>query len=100
MCLGVPMQVTSLSEDSAVVEFEGTRLEVRLDIVDRRPEVGDYVIVHAGFAIHWIDPEEAKITQQLLKDVVDASQMSEEEDDEELEEDEELDDEVSSEDES
>ena len=60
MCLGVPMQVTSISEDnSAMVEFGGTRLEVRLDIVDQRPEVGDYVIVHAGCAIHWIDPDEA-----------------------------------------
>jgi hydrogenase expression/formation protein HypC len=94
MCLGVPMQVTSLSEDnSAVVEFEGTRLEVRLDIVDQRPEVGDYVIVHAGYAIHWIDPEEAKITQELLKDVIAASEMSADElegdlDDDDLDEEE------------
>jgi len=71
MCLGVPMQVTSISEDnSAVVEFGGTRLEVRLDIVDQRPEVGDYVIVHAGFAIHWIDPDEAKVTQDLFRDIM------------------------------
>jgi hydrogenase expression/formation protein HypC len=70
MCLGVPMQVTSLSEESAVVEFEGTRLEVRLDICDRRPEVGDYVIVHAGYAIHWIDPEEARATQDIFRELL------------------------------
>jgi hydrogenase expression/formation protein HypC len=94
MCLGVPMQVTSLSEDnSAVVEFEGTRLEVRLDIVDQRPEVGDYVIVHAGYAIHWIDPEEAKITQELLKDVIAASEMSAEELEDDLDDDDDLDEE-------
>ena len=72
MCLGVPMQVTSISDDNtAQVEFGGTELEVRLDICDRRPEVGEYVIVHAGYAIHWIDPEEAKITQELFQDLLD-----------------------------
>jgi hydrogenase expression/formation protein HypC len=71
MCLGVPMQVTSIADDnSAQVEFGGTRLEVRLDICDRRPEVGDYVIVHAGYAIHWIDPEEAKVTQALFQELM------------------------------
>jgi hydrogenase expression/formation protein HypC len=71
MCLGVPMQVTSISDDnSAQVEFEGTRLEVRLDICDQLPVVGDYVIVHAGYAIHWIDPEEAKATQDLFRQLM------------------------------
>jgi hydrogenase expression/formation protein HypC len=84
MCLGVPMQVTSLSEDgSAVVEFEGTTLEVRLDICDQRPAVGDYVIVHAGYAIHWIDPEEAKATQDLFRQIM----MSEDDPEDDAEDD-------------
>jgi len=67
MCLGVPMQVVSIEGEAAVVVFEGTKLEVRLDVCDRRPEVGDYVIVHAGFAIHWIDPDEARATQDIFR---------------------------------
>jgi hydrogenase expression/formation protein HypC len=67
MCLGVPMQVVKVEGMSAVVEFEGTSLEVRLDIVDRRPEVGEYVIVHAGYAIHWIDEAEAKETLEYFR---------------------------------
>jgi hydrogenase expression/formation protein HypC len=67
MCLGVPMQVVKVEDDCAVVEFEGTSLEVRLDIVDRRPEVGEYVIVHAGYAIHWIDEAEAKETLEYFR---------------------------------
>jgi hydrogenase expression/formation protein HypC len=67
MCLGVPMQVVKVGDDAALVEFEGTSLEVRLDIVDRRPEVGDYVIVHAGYAIHWIDEAEAKETLEYFR---------------------------------
>jgi len=90
MCLGVPMQVTSITEDnSAVVEFGGTRLDVRLDIVDQRPVVGDYVIVHAGYAIHWIDPEEAKATQELFRQMMaeqeggqDEAALADEDDDE------------------
>lgn len=75
MCLGVPMQVTSISDNTAQVEFGGTKLEVRLDICDRQPGVGDYVIVHAGFAIHWIDPEEAKATQALFQEMMEAGDI-------------------------
>ena len=67
MCLGVPMQVVKVEGMSAVVEFEGTSLEVRLDIVDQRPEPGEYVIVHAGYAIHWIDEAEAKETLEYFR---------------------------------
>ena len=45
------------------------RKDARLDIVDERPEVGDYVIIHAGFALHRIDPEEAKITLEPWKEM-------------------------------
>jgi len=67
MCLGVPMQVVKVEGMSAVVEFEGTSLEVRLEIVDQMPAVGEYVIVHAGYAIHWIDEAEAKETLEYLQ---------------------------------
>jgi hydrogenase expression/formation protein HypC len=51
----------------ATVDADGIQKEVRLDIVDHWPQVGDYVIIHAGFAIHSLVEEEAKKNLELLK---------------------------------
>jgi hydrogenase expression/formation protein HypC len=63
------MKVVQIDGESIVAELGGTTKEARLDIVDERPELGDYVIIHAGFALHRIDPEEAKITLELWKEM-------------------------------
>lgn len=60
-----------LSFPVAVVDENGLRKEVRLDVVDRWPEIGDYIIVHAGFAIHTLDPAEAETNLQLLTEMAD-----------------------------
>jgi len=75
MCLAIPMQVievrgttgNALQPASAIVAAEGVQQEVRLDIVDRMPAVGDYVIVHAGFALHRLDEHQARENLTLLK---------------------------------
>ena len=61
MCLAVPMKVLQVHGNTAQVDIHGAERRVRLDIIDRQPEVGDYVIVHAGFAIRLIDEQEAEI---------------------------------------
>jgi hydrogenase expression/formation protein HypC len=58
-----------LAGQIAVVEADGIRRETRLDIVDRWPEVGDYLIIHAGFAIHTIDAHEAEINLKLMREM-------------------------------
>lgn len=70
MCLGVPMEVVKIAGSRAWVSAGGTKREIRLNIVDERPEVGDYVIVHAGFAIHRIDEEVAKETLEMFKEML------------------------------
>ena len=73
MCLAVPMRVIEVigSEDDmlsprlGVVEANGVVREVRLDLVDRWPRMGDYLIVHAGFAIHTLDEKEAEANLKL-----------------------------------
>jgi hydrogenase expression/formation protein HypC len=70
MCLAVPMVVKEILGSSAIVEYEGTRLEVRLDLVDPKPMVGDYVIIHAGFVLHLIDEEEAKESLKTWKEIL------------------------------
>ncbi len=69
MCVAVPMKVVEVDGDKIRAELGGITKEARLDIVDERPEVGDYVIIHAGFALHRIDPEEARITMELWKEM-------------------------------
>jgi len=69
MCVAAPMKVIEVDGENIRAELGGVTKDARLDIVDERPEVGDYVIIHAGFALHRIDPEEAKITLELWKEM-------------------------------
>lgn len=77
MCLAIPMRVISVLGDPddfttsqiAVVDADGISKEVRLEIVDHWPAVGDYVIVHAGFAIHSLVEEEALKNLSLLREL-------------------------------
>jgi hydrogenase expression/formation protein HypC len=64
------MEVKKITDNWAVVEYEGNRQEVRLDVIDYPPEVGDYVIIHAGFALHRIDEEEAKESLRYWKEMM------------------------------
>ena len=66
MCLGVPGQLISISQDMGVADFDGLRREVCLAYV---PEaiLGDYVIVHVGFAISLVDEVEAHRTLEILR---------------------------------
>lgn len=68
MCLAVPMEITAISEKIADVTIGGVTKQVRLDIIDATPAVGDYVIVHAGFAIHRLDREDALETIKLFQE--------------------------------
>ena len=66
MCLGIPGKVTEIDKNVAKVELGGLLREVSLDLC---PEVsiGDYVLIHAGFAIQRLDEEEARETLDLLR---------------------------------
>jgi len=58
MCLGVPGVVVEIAGAQAVVDFRGVRRKVALDIVDEEVAPGDHVLVHVGFAIRRIAPED------------------------------------------
>jgi hydrogenase expression/formation protein HypC len=58
MCLGVPGQVVQVEGSTALVDFFGVRRKVALDIVDEAVSEGDHVLVHVGFAIRRIAPED------------------------------------------
>jgi hydrogenase expression/formation protein HypC len=52
---------------AAVVESDGVRKKIRLEMTDRLPEIGEYVIIHAGFAIHTLTREEAEYNLSLMR---------------------------------
>ncbi len=69
MCWGIPGKIIKVSGDTAIVDFGGVRREVDISLVPDVKE-GDYVIVHAGFAISKLDKEEAEEMIRLLKEAV------------------------------
>lgn len=76
MCLGVPMQVVSLHDDMVTAEMDGVQREASLMMLGEPVAVGDYVIVHAGFAIARIDPTEAQETLRLMRELFDPQDMA------------------------
>ena len=54
MCLAVPAKIISVKEDTAMVEIKGNFREVNVSLVEN-PQVGEYVLMHAGFAIEKVD---------------------------------------------
>lgn len=66
MCLAVPAKIIELKDsDNALCDFNGITKEVNVALIED-PKVGDWVIVHVGFALNRIDESEAIRTQQIL----------------------------------
>jgi hydrogenase expression/formation protein HypC len=66
MCLAIPVRVVELRDDAtAIVDLDGIRKEISLALVDG-VAVGDYVILHVGYALARLDPEEAARTLALF----------------------------------
>jgi hydrogenase expression/formation protein HypC len=66
MCLAIPVRVVELRDgEMAVVDLDGIRKEISLALVDD-VRIGDYVILHVGYALARLDPEEAERTLALF----------------------------------
>jgi hydrogenase expression/formation protein HypC len=71
MCLAIPARVVQIFDgERAVVEMGGVRKDVSLALLESVSE-GDYVIVHVGFALNRLDPEEAERTLALFAEMND-----------------------------
>lgn len=73
MCLGIPGRIVSRREDTGLpmgmVDFGGVRREVCLAYVQDEVQVGDYVLVHVGFALSRLDEDEARTTFEILREM-------------------------------
>jgi hydrogenase expression/formation protein HypC len=68
MCLAIPVKVTKITGTLADVDMGGTKRQADIRFLDNiKP--GDYILVHAGFAIEKINAKEARETLKLLKDI-------------------------------
>lgn len=76
MCVGVPMQVISIDGDNIVAETDGVRRQASLMILGDEVQVGDFLIIHAGFAISKLDEEEARETIRMMKEVFSEEDMA------------------------
>lgn len=72
MCLAIPMEVIEIEGNMATVQMGDIRRLACLDLVDAYPELGDYLIIHAGYAIHRVDPEEAQKTLAYFKEILES----------------------------
>jgi len=69
MCLAIPARVAELlANEAAIVDLGGVRKEISLALVED-VQVGDYVIVHVGYALNKLDPEEAAKTLALFAEI-------------------------------
>ncbi len=79
MCLGIPGRIIEINREGSlpmgIVDFGGVKREVCLAYLAEEVDVGDYAIVHVGFAISKVDEEEAKRTFEILKEMSELDEL-------------------------
>jgi hydrogenase expression/formation protein HypC len=72
VCLAIPVLIKSIEDSEAEVEIGGIARRISLDLTPEA-KVGDYAIVHTGYAINILDQEEARETLKLLEELAAAA---------------------------
>ena len=70
MCLAIPALIMEKEGKWAKADIGGVGREISLELIDQPAEVGEYVLLHAGFAIHKLDREDAEETLRLMREVL------------------------------
>lgn len=73
MCLAVPMKVTEVTDDGLAkcrIGESETFVTASVALLEAPPQPGDYLIVHAGFALRKLEPEDAEETLRLLREMI------------------------------
>ena len=72
MCLALPCRVVAIDGETATIDVSGMKKDISLALLDD-VAIGDYVIVHVGYALTRLDPEEAEKTLALFAEMGDAA---------------------------
>ena len=70
MCIAVPSQIIVIDDMMATIDVQGARRQVSLMLLPEPASVGDYVLVHAGYAIQRLDPEAGVETLSLFNEIL------------------------------
>ncbi len=76
MCLAVPSRIIEINNLLATVDVYGARKEISLILLPEEANIGDYVLVHAGFAIQKIDQEAAQDALNLIREIAELMDQS------------------------
>jgi hydrogenase expression/formation protein HypC len=68
MCLGIPLKIIEIDKKQAIGELNGVKRKIRIDLIENL-NIGDYVMVHAGFAIEKIDENLALETLEIVDEL-------------------------------
>jgi hydrogenase expression/formation protein HypC len=74
MCLGIPSKIISIENSKAIIDVYGAQRDISLMLLEDQVNIGDYVIVHAGFAIQKLQPDVAKETLGYFNQYLDMLQ--------------------------
>ena len=75
MCLAIPGKILEINGNSALVDFDGIKQNVIIALV-QNPEIGKFVIVHAGYAIEMMDEKEAKVAIDQWKELAEDQDLN------------------------
>ncbi len=80
MCLAIPSKVIELKENNmAVVDTLGVQREASLDLLDEKADIGDWVLLHIGYAMSKIDEESARESLKLYEQILESMREEDEE---------------------
>lgn len=75
MCLAVPSEIVSINNLVATIDVSGARRDISLMLLPEEVQVGDFVIVHAGFALQKIDRQAGQEALRLIKELVESEEF-------------------------
>jgi hydrogenase expression/formation protein HypC len=74
MCLAIPARIKSIDGQNGIADIEGVKRDISLQLTPEA-KVGDYVLLHTGYAIGIIDADEAEETMKLLREMAEAGEV-------------------------
>ena len=75
MCLAVPSEIVGINDLVATIDVSGARKNISLMLLPEEVQVGDFVIVHAGFALQKIEREAGQEALRLIKELVESEEF-------------------------
>jgi len=75
MCLAIPSEIVEVRDKMATIDVAGIRREVSLLLLPEEVSIGDFVLVHAGFAIHKMDQEAAGEALKVFQEISEREEL-------------------------